>query len=433
MWTKNSKGHPSFLECTDLKVNRLAKKRRKPMSPKKTVFIFFLLAFLVLQCKPDPSVLEKVMSSQDPAIERVRNQLKKHEVQIILTELKNQEGGQPEFVTSSFQLDEQAYFYPASTAKLPIAALTLQRLNELKAEGIPISARTPFEIRTPQGAPIQLVDSTQREGKLTFAHLIKKIFLVSDNDAYNYLFDFLGRDYINQALLNKGLKNTQIFHKFLLGADNSTTWEYIFFDKKGDTLYHQKAIESKFEGENTLKGVFKGKGFVRDNEVIQTPMDFRFKNRISLLDLEGILKRLIYPEVFSAEQQFHLAEEDLEFLRFWMSRSTLESSSPNYNDGIHWDSYGKFFIYGDQKGEMTDQIRIYNKVGYAYGTLTDVAYIEDKKNELSFFLTATVLVNENEIFNDDTYEFDAVGIPFLAHLGRLVLAELQDQQQSVVQ
>jgi len=71
-------------------------------------------------------------------------------------------------------------------------------------------------------------------------------------------------------------------------------------------------------------------------------------------------------------------------------------------------------------------------VGYAYGTLTVVDDLEDKKNELSFFLTATVLVNENEIFNDDTYEFDAVGIPFLAHLGRLVLAELQDQQQSVV-
>jgi hypothetical protein len=116
-----------------------------------------------------------------------------------------------------------------------------------------------------------------------------------------------------------------------------------------------------------------------------------------------------------------------------MSRSTLESSSPNYDDGDHWDSYGKFFIYGDQKGKMTDQIRIYNKVGYAYGTLTDVAYIHDKSNDLSFFLTATILVNENKIFNDDQYEFDSIGIPFLATLGRLVLAELQHKQESVVE
>ena len=90
--------------------------------------------------------------------------------------------------------------------------------------------------------------------------------------------------------------------------------------------------------------------------------------------------RLIYPQLFTIDQQFTLNDKDLEFLRFWMSRSTLESSSPNYDDGDHWDSYGKFFIYGDQKGKMTDQIRIYNKVGYAYGTLTDVAYIHDKSN-----------------------------------------------------
>ena len=116
-----------------------------------------------------------------------------------------------------------------------------------------------------------------------------------------------------------------------------------------------------------------------------------------------------------------------------MSRSTLESSSPNYNREPYWDSYNKFFIYGDRKGEISDQIRIYNKVGYAYGTLTDVAYIHDKTNDLKFFLTATVLVNENEIFNDDTYEFESLGIPFLAKLGTLVLEAVKLDQVSGVQ
>ena len=74
---------------------------------------------------------------------------------------------------------------------------------------------------------------------------------------------------------------------------------------------------------------------------------------------------------------------------------------------------------------MTPEIRIYNKVGHAYGTITDVAYIKDKKNEIEFFLTATILVNENKIFNDDIYESDQIGIPFLAALGRAVLEELK--------
>jgi hypothetical protein len=67
---------------------------------------------------------------------------------------------------------------------------------------------------------------------------------------------------------------------------------------------------------------------------------------------------------------------------------------------------------------MPKHIKIYNKVGYAYGTLTDNAYIKDTKNNIDFMLTATILVNSDEVFNDDAYEYDEVGIPFLAQLGR---------------
>jgi hypothetical protein len=35
-------------------------------------------------------------------------------------------------------------------------------------------------------------------------------------------------------------------------------------------------------------------------------------------------------------------------------------------------------------------------------------------------LTATILVNKDGIFNDDAYEYDEVGIPFLAALGRAI-------------
>jgi len=46
-----------------------------------------------------------------------------------------------------------------------------------------------------------------------------------------------------------------------------------------------------------------------------------------------------------------------------------------------------------------------------------VAYVKDR-NGIEFFLTATILTNKNEIFNDNNYEYDQLGIPFLAALGR---------------
>lgn len=392
---------------------------------KKETFLLYI-SLIFLTCDTNLNRIENVLKNTNPKIQHLTKNAAAHEIQILLTEIKRDTLGQPRFIETAYQVDEEQYFYPASTAKLPIAALALQKIKELNANGISITAHTSFQINTTHGESLVLQDSTELEGKLTLAHLIKKIFLVSDNDAYNYLFDFLGRDYINAALKEKGLTHTQIQHKFLFNADNENTWEYLFFDRNGDTLYHQNSIKSIEQLNNSnLKGIQKGKGYLKEGKLINEPMDFSLKNRISIRDLNGILKRLIFPEVFSKEQQFNLTESDYTFLRYWMSRTTTESKIDAYNTGEYWDSYGKFLIYGDQKGAMHNGIRIYNKVGYAYGTLTDVAYIHDLENELEFFLTATILVNSNQIFNDDIYEFEQVGIPFLAALGQEILTDLQ--------
>ncbi len=148
-------------------------------------------------------------------------------------------------------------------------------------------------------------------------------------------------------------------------------------------------------------------------------MDFSKKNFASLRALNQILKRLIFPDQFTKEESFDLTTKDYEFLKYWMSRTPPEVEVPYYDRNDYYDSYCKFLMYGDLKGEMSDQIRIYNKVGLAFGTLTDVAYIKDHQG-VEFLLAATVLVNHNQIFNDGEYEYDELGIPFFGALGRAV-------------
>ena len=77
-------------------------------------------------------------------------------------------------------------------------------------------------------------------------------------------------------------------------------------------------------------------------------------------------------------------------------------------------------MYGDSEEPIPDHIEIANKVGWAYGYLTDCAYIRDTQRDISFFLTATIHVNSNQIYNDGIYEYDSIGMPFLAELGRQV-------------
>ena len=384
-------------------------------------FLIIALSFSMLSCTQH-TPLEQALIDAEFKVKKVLDLADEHEVQIRYTQIRRGENNLPEFTTYSLFEDSETYFYPASTAKLPVAALALQRIRELQAEGVAIDRNTPFHIRDRDHHPIALEDSTALSGTLSIAHLIKKIFLVSDNDAYNYLFDFLGTDYINCQLRDKGLKETSIHHKFLFGADNDRTWEYYFLHEQ-DTLYKQQSIHAKkLISNGNLKKMMKGVGYLDDNELVNEPFDFSKKNRISIHDLEGILKRIVFPEIFDSEERFGLLEEDYEFLQYWMSRNTLESNDPDYSsDPDLYDSYVKFFIYGDQKGMMTDEVRIFNKVGDAYGTLTETAYIQDRASAIEFLLTATVHVNENQIFNDNIYEYDSIGFPFMARLGRAIL------------
>ena len=384
-------------------------------------FLILALSFSMLSCTQH-TPLEQALIDAEFKVKKVLDLADEHEVQIRYTQIRRGENNLPEFTTYSLFEDSETYFYPASTAKLPVAALALQRIRELQAEGVAIDRNTPFHIRDRNNHPIALEDSTALSGTLSIAHLIKKIFLVSDNDAYNYLFDFLGIDYINSQLRDKGLKETSIHHKFLFGADNNRTWEYYFLNEQ-DTLYKQQSIHAKkLISNGNLKKMIKGVGYLDGNELVNKPFDFSKKNRISIHDLEGILKRIVFPEIFDSEERFGLLEEDYEFLQYWMSRNTLESNDPDYSsDPDLYDSYVKFFIYGDQKGTMTDEVRIFNKVGDAYGTLTETAYIQDRASAIEFLLTATVHVNENQIFNDNIYEYDSIGFPFMAGLGRAIL------------
>ena len=384
-----------------------------------------LLVFLIIifGCRKSDNPLDLILNSNIPEIKKIKNNLSNHEIQILYSSIKRDSLGKPIFKEFSYNLDKNYYYYPASTVKLPIAILAIQKINYLKDKGFEISINTPFIVIDSKNDLISINNDSNNENEvLSVANCIKKIFLYSDNDCYNYLFDFLGKDEINHQLQKKGLNNTQIYHKFLKNSDNLNSWRFLFISNR-DTIYNQNSIKSILNNSNkNLKSVIKGNKFVYNNQLINGPFDFNYKNQISIRDLNDILKRIIFPENFQKDERFDLKESDYNFLKYWMSRTSIEDNNINMiNKNKYWDSYSKFFIYGDKKGEMNDDIRISNKVGMAYGTLTDVAYIKDKINNIEFMLTATILVNDNDTFNDDIYEYDSKGIPFLSALGRQVL------------
>jgi len=396
------------------------------------VRILICFSFLLWGCT-SPPVLPWDTQGTELFNEVMKNK-EKYELQILYTQI-NKEAGETTFISHSFNLDSTKYFYPASTVKMPVAFLALQRLNEIKAKGIEINRDTPLEIYKDRDAQTEaLVDSTSAIGLPSVGHYINKIFAVSDNDAYCRLYEFLGRDYINTELEKiNAFTNSRIVTR--VGVDgfdyneNGVT-NSLAFVNNGTPVFSQDAQQSQLDFLTPLVGTQKGVGYYDEKEdrIIEKLFDFGQKNFISIIDLEACMKRVFFPDTFEPNERFKLSSADYKFLRESMSSYPRSYAYPNYDEATYYDSYVKFFLYGDTENRIPEQIKIYNKVGYAYGTLTECAYIEDTKEDISFLLTATMLVNENGIFNDDTYEYEKTGIPFLAELGRKVYeAELANK------
>ncbi|HWN89244.1 MAG TPA: hypothetical protein VNM35_09280, partial [Chitinophagaceae bacterium] len=72
------------------------------------------------------------------------------------------------------------------------------------------------------------------------------------------------------------------------------------------------------------------------------------------------------------------------------------------------------------KNTAKNGIRIFNKVGDAYGFLIDAGYIADFNNNVEFMLSAVIHCNSDGIFNDDKYDYDDIGFPFMKHIGQVI-------------
>lgn len=361
--------------------------------------LFFLCCVFLGSCSSQEqnlNFLETALSSQNPKIKRVMDSIANYQVQIRYTQI-NRRNDSVIFTDYDFQVNDSNYFYPASTAKFPTAVLALERLNTIDT----LSMETKYYV---EGDTIES----------TFKQDVSEIFAVSDNLANNRLVELLGFEDINNTLRKKGITPVRIAHRLGEHSDNLSTKPLIIY-LNDSTTGITKSILNKTPLELNLLNITKGSGFYEDDILIKQPFDFRSKNYFPISSQHNLIKRVIFPQSFDISERFNLSEVQREYL---LSAMHTVPRKIGYDPKIYYDGYCKFFIYGDTKENIPEHIEIYNKVGFAYGTLTDCAYIKDTEKNIDFLLTATILVNKDGIFNDDVYEYDEIGIPFLAQLGR---------------
>lgn len=353
--------------------------------------------------------LEKYLADRpDRPLRKILDAADAHRVQIIFTQINRDRRNRPILLHHTWRLDTLEYFFPASLVKLPTAALALEKLNRLRyLEGytdldIDSEMRVAADPRHPCQVGTESHEFSQKHGFNTLLHNIKDVFLVSGNVASDRLYEFVGQEYLNFQLRIRGYSSATIVKRYghpCSFAENRHTNPMAFY-RNGKLVYEQPPQYNPIR-------IFQPPGIQRTQ--IPYGVDLKDDNFISLKDLHEMMLALYLPSTVPREKRFRLRLEDYKLLHRYMSMYPTESSDPAY-PAFYSTTRMKYLLYG--AGAVTHpfpNIRVFNKVGLAWGFLTDCAYIVDFENNVEFFLSATVYVG-------DHYERD--GFPFFEALGK---------------
>ena len=343
-----------------------------------------------------------------------------HEIQILYTQVDRDSENNPILNEYEYGVGAENYFYPASSIKLPAALVALEKMAALSVPNL--NRDTPLKIKISHNSQTAVdFDNSAQKGQPTLAHYIRKLFVVSDNDAYDRLYEWVGQQCLNETLWAKDYLDIRLTHRLsqpMSLEDNRYTNEFVFYEEGGEIFCQPSQFNKEIF--SVSSPLLKGVGQVVDGVFKKIRKDFSGLNMVSVRILQDLMKAVVMPECLPVDRRFVISPDDRRFLLKVMSMLPFECNYPIYDRSKYHDSYVKFLMFGDSKNHIPSEIRIFNKAGLAYGYLIDNAYIVDLKKGIEFFLTVVISVNKNGIYNDGKYEYDELGFPFLSHIGRAV-------------
>lgn len=390
---------------------------------KKILLFVYLSLNINAKAQMDTILIKQLMEANPDLFSNVLNDPAHKQVQILYTQINRDKNNLPHFKSFGYRLDAQHYFYPASTVKLPAAIFALEKINSLKIKGLDKNtAMITDSIRQEQTKVLK--DVTAEKGFPSIAQYIKKILLVSDNDAFNRLYEFVGRAETNKKLHQNDLINSRILNRLAIkdGGENARNTNPVSFYDKDKIIYQQPAQYDPKDYPLPLTNTIMGIGYLDSaDQLVNKPFDLSGRNVYPLTDQQLVMRKLIFPETFPVAKQFKLTPSDYDFIYRYMSMYPTESKFPTYDTASFFPAYGKFLFYGQRKDAVINPyIRIFNKIGDSYGFTIDNMYFVDYKNKVEFLLAAVIQSNNDGIYNDDKYEYQTVCFPFLEHIARTI-------------
>jgi len=380
------------------------------------LLIIFLCSVQDAKSQFTDSIQSIINKDTSLVIKEVFSNPESYKLKIILSQISDDGHGHKQISSWRFRDTISEYFYPASLVKIPMALSFMEFINENKIFNKDLS-----DI---------LIDTSSIVDERSLNDDLKLMLSASDNNAFNRLYNFIGCKYLNINLLKKRYKNTYLVHRF----------------EPGNEIYHQTALPIKVLSSNRdlifshpsdsataiLGHMYKdsliGIGYYRNDSLIQKPKGFRYHNYVDIRDIHDMMISFFYPQ-FIKHKPFNITESQRDTILKFLQLSPLQPNFTEYSDtSVFHPNFLKVLLFGRDKNVNYPGVKFYNKSAMAYGFMADCCYLRDTINNVEFFLTVYMYLNKDEILNDNKYEFDTIGTPFMRKFGELLYFKMKEMQ-----
>ena len=383
-------------------------------------------------------ILQNVLDSLEDKYSKLIESPEKYRFKIVFTEIKRA-NGKVTLETVGFRMNENEYLYPASIVKLPTILIGMEEYNKIHKIRSRVTYETLLKFNKDKGC-MPTAFSVKIGNKLEYYTLdlfTKQMLAVSDNDAYNRMFDFVGQQQLNRRLKEMNYQNGKIIRKFVLNCSldqNRISDSYVFLGRRNEWLYNRRGISNPdtILTDSTYKI---GKAYEGlDKKIVPRPFDFSRQNNMELVDLHKTLNGVVFPKSEFAHT-FDISEEQRKYLIQNLGKYPAEYGL-DFNPIEFPATYKKYLFFGKDTNtsytnDSLNRFRSFNMVGLSFGCAIDAAYIVDLDTGKEFVLTVGIYANEDEVINDAKYDYESLAYPLMKDIGRLIMNQLPENKENV--
>jgi hypothetical protein len=311
----------------------------------------------------------------------------------------------------------QRWFAAASFVKLPLAALLLEQLCARGLIGEIESLRLSVDAGT-ACAPLPPV----AQGGWPLLRLLRAVCVVSDNRAYNALYELLGSDLIHRRLGELGYGDCRIGARLGCSGARPGKMAARLLDASGRVIWDSPGTMAEQPQLFPFGKALKGRAWMQGGQLQVGAHDFSASNFMPLADVHRMTLELGSGQVLGDRTAFALCPVARKLLAGIMAMPPRECADPVYPPDQYPDDHAKWLIPLDSTGRIPSGLSIASKNAMSYGYIGDSAFIVDASRDIAFGLTAMLFADRDGVLNDGRYAYTDIGRPFLRELGAAVLA-----------